>query len=59
MTTGWPFLQMGSFVTPGNNKTVILLNEANDAANFALKNEDNVVLTSSIPPRSIQSFVLK
>mmetsp|Transcript_12085 Transcript_12085/g.33429 ORF Transcript_12085/g.33429 Transcript_12085/m.33429 type:complete len:863 (+) Transcript_12085:200-2788(+) len=59
MTTGWPFLQMGAFVTPGNNKTVVLLNEANDAANFVLQDEDNIVLTSSIPPRSIQTYVLK
>ena len=59
MTTGWPFLQMGAFVTPNNKKTVILLNEANDAANFALKDEDNLVLTSSIPPRSIQTINLK
>lgn len=64
MTTGWPFLQMGAFVTPagttggGYNKTVIILNEAKDSANYALKNEDNVVVTGSIPPRSIQTLLL-
>ena len=61
MTTGWPFLQMGAFVTPGNNmqKTVVLLNEASDSANFALKDGNKLVVTSSIPARSIQTYVLK
>ena len=59
MTTGWPFLQMGAFVTPrSNKKTVVLLNEATLSANFVLQDQDNVLMTSSIPARSIQTFVL-
>jgi glucosylceramidase len=66
MTTGWPFLQMGAFLTPNHdgddsvafNKSVIILNEAKDAANYALKDGDNVVVTGSIPPRSIQTVLL-
>ena len=62
MTTGWPFLQMGAFLTPNNpeaDKTVVILNEANDAANFALRDGNTVVLTASIPPRSIQTVLLE
>jgi glucosylceramidase len=60
ITTGWPFLQMGAFLTPNGEvpKTVVILNEANSPANFALKDSDNVVLTASIPPRSIQTVLL-
>ena len=38
MTTGWPFLQMGAFDTPHGEgkKTVVILNEARDAANYAI-----------------------
>ena len=60
MTTGWPFLQMGAFLTPNGSapKTVVVLNEARDAANFALKDEFGVVATGRIPPRSIQTILL-
>ena len=60
LTTGWPFLQMGAFLTPNGeaSKTVVILNEASDAANYALQDETNVVLTGSIPPRSIQTVLL-
>jgi glucosylceramidase len=60
LTTGWPFLQMGAFLTPNgeSSKTVVILNEASDAANFALKDENDIVLTGSIPPRSIQTILL-
>jgi len=60
MTTGWPFLQMGAFLTPNGDsaKTVVILNEAKDSANYALKNDENVLLTGSIPPRSIQTLLL-
>lgn len=60
ITTGWPFLQMGAFLTPNDTspKTVVILNEAKDSANYALKDDGNVVLTGSIPPRSIQTLLL-
>jgi len=60
MTTGWPFLQMGAFLTPNGDaaKTVVILNEAKDSANYALKSDENVLLTGSIPPRSIQTVLL-
>ena len=60
MTTGWPFLQMGAFLTPNGDaaKTVVILNEAKDSANYALKNDNSVLLTGSIPPRSIQTVLL-
>ena len=58
MTTGWPFLQMGSFVTPKGEKRTVVLNEAKDAANYALRDGDRIVLTNSIPPRSIQTILL-
>lgn len=61
LTTGWPFLQMGAFLTPNGDapKTVVILNEAKDSANFALQDENGVVLTSSIAPRSIQTLLLE
>jgi glucosylceramidase len=60
MTTGWPFLQMNAFLTPngGNKKTVVVLNEARDAANYVLYNAGEPVLSGSIPPRSIQTLLL-
>jgi glucosylceramidase len=60
ITTGWPFLQMGAFLTPNGSspKTVVILNEAKDSANYALKDDHNFLLTGSIPPRSIQTVLL-
>jgi glucosylceramidase len=60
MTTGWPFLQMGAFSTPNgeSDNTVVLLNEARDSANYVLYNGDDVILSGSIPPRSIQTVLL-
>lgn len=60
ITTGWPFLQMGAFLTPKGSsaETVVILNEAKDSANYALMDRGNVVLTGSIPPRSIQTVLL-
>jgi glucosylceramidase len=60
LTTGWPFLQMGAFLTPNGeaSKTIVILNEASDSANFALKDENDILLTGSIPPRSIQTVLL-
>ena len=61
MTTGWPFLQMGAFLTPAGEaaKTVVILNEGRDAANYALEDENKVVLTGMIPPRSIQTVLIE
>ncbi|CAJ1946768.1 unnamed protein product [Cylindrotheca closterium] len=60
MTTGWPFLQMGAFSTPNgeSESTVVLLNEARDSANYVLYDGGDVVLSGSIPPRSIQTVLL-
>ena len=60
MTTGWPFLQMGAFETPNgeSKKTVVVLNEAKDSANYVLKDNGKVVLTGSIPPRAIQTILI-
>lgn len=60
MTTGWPFLQMGAFATPNgeSDKTVVLLNEARDSANYVLYDGDDILLSGSIPPRSIQTVLV-
>lgn len=60
LTTGWPFLQVGAFDTPNSDseKTVVILNEAGQAANYALKDGANVILTASIPAHSIQTISL-
>lgn len=61
LTTGWPFLQMGAFVTPNGEapKTIVVLNEARDSANYAVQDENEVVLTGTIPPRSIQTLLIE
>jgi len=60
MTTGWPFLQIGAFETPRGEsaKTIIVLNEAKDSANYVLYDADDLILSGSIPPRSIQTLLL-
>ena len=60
MTTGWPFLQIGAFETPNgeSKRTVVILNEAKDSANYALFNNDEPLLSGSIPPRSIQTVLI-
>ena len=58
MTTGWPFLQMGAFTSPNSDKIVVILNEARDPANYALADDEDLVMTGSIPPRSVQTFTL-
>ena len=60
MTTGWPFLQMGAFSTPQgeSDKTVVLLNEARDSANYVLYDGEDAIVSGSIPPRSIQTILL-
>ena len=60
MTTGWPFLQIGAFSTPNgeSEKTIVILNEAKDAANYVLYDEADAVLSGSIPPRSIQTVLM-
>eukprot|EP00521_Asterionellopsis_glacialis_P006997 CAMPEP_0195281262 /NCGR_PEP_ID=MMETSP0707-20130614/645_1 /TAXON_ID=33640 /ORGANISM="Asterionellopsis glacialis, Strain CCMP134" /LENGTH=851 /DNA_ID=CAMNT_0040340133 /DNA_START=33 /DNA_END=2588 /DNA_ORIENTATION=- len=60
ITTGWPFLQVGAFDTPNGSKknTVVVLNEAAIAANYALKDGDDLILTASIPAHSIQTINL-
>jgi glucosylceramidase len=56
-TTGWPFLQIGSFIdSNGLNKTMVVLNEANDPANYIIRDgKGQVLLTNSIPAHSIQT----
>ena len=61
MTTGWPFLQIGAFSTPNNGEsdtTIVILNEANDAANYVLYDNDQAILSGSIPKRSIQTVLM-
>jgi glucosylceramidase len=60
MTTGWPFLQIGAFDTPNGeaHKTVVILNEASDAANYAIKDNGKVLITGSIPPRTIHTLLI-
>jgi glucosylceramidase len=58
MTTGWPFLQMGAFETAGNDNAIVILNEANEAANYVLKDGMSVILAGSIPAHSIQTVTL-
>ena len=60
MTTGWPFLQIGAFETPKgeSEKTIVVLNEAKDSANFVVYDGDDLILSGSIPPRSIQTLLL-
>ena len=60
MTTGWPFLQVGAFLTPEGEapQTVVLLNEASQSANYAIQDEHEVLVTGMIPPRSIQTFTI-
>ena len=60
MTTGWPFLQLGAFETNNGDseKTIVVLNEANDSANYVLYDGDDLILSGSIPPRSIQTLLL-
>lgn len=62
LTTGWPFLQMGAFITPGGEivkKTVIVLNEAAEGANYILRDKTDIVLTGVIPAHAIQTIVLQ
>jgi len=60
MTTGWPFLQVGGFIDRNEGKkTVVILNEASDNANYVLRgDEGDILMTSSIPGHSIQTLVL-
>jgi len=60
MTTGWPFLQMGAFQTPNGEaaKTVVILNEALSAANYAVRDNGRLIVTGSIPARSIQTLLI-
>lgn len=58
MTTGWPFLMMGAFVTAEESKTVVLLNEAKQPANYELQDENGLAMSSSIPARAIQTITL-
>jgi glucosylceramidase len=58
LTTGWPFLQIGAFLSPSGEKIAIILNEAADAANYELLVDGEVKLTNAIPPHAIQTLVV-
>ncbi len=60
VTTGWPFLQVGAFIDRNEGKkTVVILNEASDNANYVLRGgEGDILMTASIPSHSIQTLVL-
>eukprot|EP00978_Attheya_sp_CCMP212_P005046 scaffold11161_cov52-Attheya_sp.AAC.2 len=55
MTTGWPFLQMSAFDTP-SDKTVVVLNEGGESANFILRDDTTVIMSAHIPAHSIQTI---
>jgi glucosylceramidase len=55
MTTGWPFLQMSAFDTP-SDKTVVVLNEGGESANFILRDDTTVIMSAHIPPHAIQTI---
>ncbi len=62
LTTGWPFLQVGAFLSPnseGHKKVVVILNEASDAANLIVRDNDEVLVTSSIRPHAIQTLLFE
>jgi glucosylceramidase len=56
LTTGWPFLQVGSFDTK-DAKVAVILNEAGESANYVFRNKGKTVVTASIPPHSIQTLL--
>ena len=61
MTTGWPFLQIGAFdttVTADTDNVIVILNEANEAANYLLRDGESTILSGSIPAHSIQTVSL-
>jgi glucosylceramidase len=60
MTTGWPFLQMGAFLTPNGDtdRTMVILNEAAEGANYIIRNKQDIILTGVIPAHSIQTVIL-
>lgn len=49
---------MGAFKAPDGKNTIVVLNEASDPANFALRDGGAVLMTSSIPARSIQTVLI-
>jgi len=76
LTTGYPFLQVGFFDTSlssnDHERVLIVLNEADDMAKFAVKSggesnyfhaesaataDEETILKSSIPPHSIQTYL--
>jgi glucosylceramidase len=56
LTTGWPFLQVGSFDTK-DAKVAVILNEAGESANYVFRNKGKTVVTAFIPPHSIQTLL--
>jgi len=55
------FLQVGAFVTPNSDESsnaIVLLNEANEPANYVLRDGGKKVMSFSIPSRSIQTILL-
>jgi glucosylceramidase len=61
LTTGWPFLQVGAYIDKDRRKkTVVILNEASDPANFIIRGDGNeILLTNSIPAHSIQTVNIR
>lgn len=55
MTTGWPFLQVSAF----DNGVVVVLNEADQPANFNIRDDDRLILSASIPKHSIQTLLIE
>ena len=52
---------MGAFVTPNSEEssnTMVILNEANEPANYVVMDGSKKIMSYSIPPRSIQTVLL-
>jgi len=51
-------LQVGAFQTPDadSSKTVIILNEAGESANYVVQDGDTILSSGSIPSHSIQTL---
>lgn len=61
LTTGWPFLQVGAFVTPHGEEAsnaMVLLNEGDEPANYVLRDGSKEIMSYSIPSHSIQTVLL-
>lgn len=57
LTAGWPFLQGVAFLTPSDDKVVIVMNEANAMTPLVVNDKKLGYMYSVVPPKSIQTYV--